>query len=355
MACVSGADDDLGLDDLSSYDEDTGGGKADDPNCTDVSYRAFIKDYMRDAAEASANPCPNGNDASYRIWAYAAAQKLKPMFTAYAAARSKRHNNLITREQAMAAGTVGEDTLDELAKLEAVKPAHAGRVGVTAWIQYLYKPGIDVATMSVGSNRIATDSRDQYSNEITSFEEPWLDFIERAQPIATAPKSWALWWTAAEPHFADATSSMSNSSPEHAVVNTAFVARLGETKPAGTFDEDGVAFQTEFTTKIGASYKSLTASATPWMGSLPLKPSGGGILSYKTWANTFSTIAAEFNSRSRNETQRELFKQVIALRPCGSGTEVDTLSQKLVTRLANAGVDPSGKPLASVAVPTACQ
>ena len=353
-ACLSGTDDDLQLDDLPSYDEDTGGGKADDPNCTDVSYRAFIKSYMRDDAPATANPCPNGNDASYRIWTYVAGQKLKPMFDAYDTARRKRHSNLVTRDQVIAAGTIDETTMEVLTKLEAVQPAHAGRIGVQAWITYLYKPALDRATMSVGTSQLSPDSRDQLSNEITSFEEPWLGFVERAQPIATAPKAWALWWTAAKLHFADATSSMSNTFADHATINAAFVARLGETKPAGAFDEDGATFQTEFTTKMGASYKSSTPSAAPWMGSLPLKPSGGGILSYKTWASTFATIAADFSSRTRGDAQRDLFKQIIALRPCGSGSEVDVLATKLETRLATAGNDPSGTPLSEVAVPTAC-
>lgn len=352
--CLSATGDDLGLDDLPSYDQDTGGGKGDDPNCTDVSYRAFIQGYLRGEATAEANPCTFGNDASYRIWAYVAGQQLKPMLDAYDATQVKRFNSQATREQVVAAGTLDASARTMLTKLEAIRPAHAGKVGVGAWVEYLYKPALDRAAQSVGANTVTPDSRDQWANEITTFEEEWLAFAERAQPSSTEPHAYTIWWSAAGPKFAKATDTLATSNAEQAAINTSFVARLGATKPAGTFDEDGATFQKEFTAKMGASYTSSTPVVAAWQGAPALKPSGGGPLSYKLWATTFSTIAVDFNARTRSDAQRDLFTRIIALRPCASGPDVDTVVQRLTTGLAAAGSDPSGTPLAQVSVPVAC-
>jgi hypothetical protein len=354
-ACLSGTGADLGLDDLPSYDQDTGGGKGDDPSCTDVAYREFIQGYMRGDQAAEANPCTFGNDASYRIWAYVAGEQLEPMFDAYGAAQTKRFNSQLGREQTAAAGTLDQATMAMLTKLEAIRPAHAGKVGVGAWVEYLYKPALDRATQPVGTNAGTPDSRDQWSNEVTTFEEEWLGFAERTQPASTEPHAYTIWWGAAGPKYTGATAAIANTLAEQAAVNTAFVARLGTTKPAGTFDEDGATFQTELTTKMAASYAAITPTPAAFQGALALKPSGGGPMSYKTWASAFASIAVEYNARTRGDAQRELFTQIIALRPCGAGPDVDTVVGHLTTGLASAGNGPDGTTtLSQLSVPTAC-
>lgn len=349
-ACVTeGAD---SLDELPIYDQDTGGGKFDDANCTDETYRTFIRGYMAGTEEATANPCVSGNDASYRIWAYLAGDTLKPMLAAYQDAKSKRFNGNASKADVIAAGTLSETAKASLAKLEAIRPANAGRVGVAAWLEYLYTPAFTAATPIVGGDQAAllTEGLDQHPFEITAFEEEWLGFAERNQPTATEGHAFTLWWNATKPTVDDLSNPFASTSEAEASTRATFLERLAATRPAGAFDEDQTTFQTEVTTKIAAEYNVLGDTAK-YAASIALKPAGGGAVSYKTWAVAFAGIAQRYTAAA-NDKQKAIFQQVIDLRPCASGPDVDTL----VTRLAVlTAVGPDGvTPMATSAVPTAC-
>lgn len=358
-ACLSSTGDDLGLDDLPAYDQDTGGGKFDDANCTDVTYREFIKGYLRGESAADTNPCVQGNDASYRIWAYVAGEQLKPTLDAYRTAIIDRFQGHGSRDAVVAAGTLPADTKAMLAKLDAVKPAHAGKVGVAAWLEYVYKPALTQATGIIGSNNqvdILTHGMDQLTNEVTTFEDEWLGFAERAQPAATEPHAFTLWWDVAGPKLTDLTGPLATTSDaRQKAVNEAFLARMKATRPAGAFDEDGATFQDKVTAKMASDY-GLSPKPAYYAPLVALRPTGGGKLAYATWAQSFAGIAQKFNTgfSAPSADQKALFQLVIDARPCGSGAEVDTIVQRLTTGLASAGNGPDGTPLAQLSVPTAC-
>jgi hypothetical protein len=349
-ACVTDGSE-IDLDALPPYDTDT---KADNSSCTDAAYRTFLQTYFAGAANAGDNPCKWGNDASYRIWAYVAGEKLAPMLEAYNAAATKRFNGQITREQAAAAGTLTPVTRATLDKLAKIRPAHAGKVGVGAWREYLYKPAFDAATRPIAVNQPLPDARDQWTNEVTAFEEEWLAFVERSQPKATEPHAFTIWWQVVESRVKDATASSASSIAEQAAVHQTFMARLAEIRPAGAFDDDAVTFQTAVTSAIAMNYASTTPMPEKWRDTIKLRPTGGGAKSFATWATAFADVAVEFNARTRTDAQRELFALLITSRPCASGPDVDTIVQRLTTGLASAGTDPSGNSLSAVAVPVAC-
>jgi len=353
-ACVTDSGDTVDLDGLPAYDQDTGAGKGDDPNCSDVSYREFLQKFVANTAPAEDNPCKWGNDASYRIWAYVAGEQVKPMLAAYSAAQQKRFQGTGTREQAIAAGTLGEQAKAMLDRIAAIQPAHAGKVGFGAWRDFLYAPAIKAATQPVGLGQPLPDARDQWSNEITAFEEDWLAYIEAHQPQVTEAHSYTIWAEVAVPLYKGAIDTLSNTLAEQATVNNAFVERLGETHPAGAFDEDGAAYQSQVTTLVAADFTAITPQPARWETAGLLAPSGGGSLSYKTWAVQFANIAQVFNTSTRTDAQRKIFQLVIDARPCASGPAVDEVVQRLVTGLAAAGNGPDGTSLSNLSKPTAC-
>ena len=350
-ACVA-QESELDLDGLPTYDSDSGAGKGDDANCTDASYRAFIVPYLRGEAAADANPCTWGNDASYRIWVYLVGEQLKPLRDRYTQAIQKRFQNQATREQVVAAGTLDDATRAKLAQLLAVKPAHAGKVGFGAWRDYAYEPALALAICGVGSQVLTSDAIDQLSRQIMPFEDEWLGFVERAQPEMTEPMSFAIWWMVVEASFRDTRSPLSTGTQEP--IDLAYVQRLVTTRPAGGFDDDGASFQSAITAGLAEAFGTTSPKLAAWREGAKMQPRGGGPRSYKAWAVPFAAIAQDFNTRTRTAEQRELFQLIIAARPCGSGPEVDELAQRLTTGLASAGNDPSGTPLATLAVPVAC-
>lgn len=354
-ACVTESVD-LNLDDLPSYDESTGAGKADDANCTDETYRTFIQAYFAGTSAADTNPCTWGNDASFRIWAFVAGQQLAPTLDAYGTSITKRFNRQASKEQVIAAGTLDEATRAALAKLEAIRPTYAGRVGFAAWRDSLYKPTFDVAIRPVGSQSLE-DGIDQRSNEVTEFENEWLAFAERSQPIATEKLAFAIWWEHIGPTVKELSGPISvAASVEERERNATLMTRIATTRPAGAFDEDALTFQAEIVAKIAGDYMFATdvSTAERWAPAATLKPIGGGPLSYKAWASTYANLAVEYNTRARNDGQRAIFELLRDARPCGSGPDVDELVTRLTTALANAGNDPAGTPLAQTIVPTAC-
>jgi hypothetical protein len=357
-ACV-GTHDDLGLDDLPPYDQDTGGGKGDDPNCTDESYRAFIPGYLRDEVKADANPCAWGNDASYRIWAYVAGEQLKPMLEAYRAASNKRASARGTRDEVIAAATLSDETKVMLQKLEQIKPAHAGKVGVAAWLEFLYKPTLEQASgivSSLDTSVIITEGVDQMKHEITPFEDEWLGFAERAQPTATEEHSFTLWWQLVGPKLSDPLGPLSTTifDAKQKAIDATYVTRLASIRPAGPFDADGQTFHADVTAKIAADY-GFSGNPDRFAGMVPMRPTGGGPLSYAAWAQPFVAVAQKYSAGTPSEVEKRSFQLIIDARPCGSGPEVDAIVQRLKTGLATAGNAPNGTPLAVVAVPTACK
>jgi hypothetical protein len=354
-ACLTSPESDLGLDRLPAYQQDTGGGdKSDDANCTDAGYRTVIQAYFRSEAAADANPCKDGNDASYRIWAYVAGQKLEPVIRAYTEAADRRFAGSMTREQTKAAGTLDAATRDTLTLLAAIRPHHAGKIGLGAWRDELYAPAIAAATRPIGDGQPVPDARDQWSFEVTSFEDEWLGWIEQAMPDVTEPQAFAIWWEVTQQLFDDATRLATNSLAEQAAASAAFLERLAATRPSGAFDEDGAAFQDKLTRQMAVAYNALSPNLAKWRSAVTLKPSGGGKLSYKAWAVSFAEIAQVFNASVPSDEKRALFSLVISVRPCASGSEVDELVQRLSTGLAAAGNVSDGTPLSQVAVPTAC-
>lgn len=354
-ACVAQGGEDLNLDGLPSYDADTGGGKGDDPNCTDASYREFIQGYFKSELNADANPCVWGNDASYRIWAYAAGEQLKPMLSAYSDAALARYDSGGTKDSVIAAGTLDDATRGKLEALEAIRPAHAGKVGAAAWIEYLYGPSLDGATSIVASGNIIelqTYGPDQYATQITPFEDEWLSFAERNQPVATEAFAYTQWWPVVQKPLESATHLPTALEPQK-TINATFVSRLAATHPAGAFDEDQTTFQTEVTAKLAASYGYFDPSE--WAAKLTLQPSGGGIASYTAWATAFGQMLGDFTGfAGPSDEDKQRMQLVIGAKPCASGPDVDALVQRLTTNLASAGNAPDGTPWTQVIVPVAC-
>lgn len=350
-ACADSADS-VNLDGLDAYDQDTGGGKGDDPNCSDASYREFIQPYMRGEATADANPCTWGNDGSYRIWAYVVGQQLKPTLDRYGAAITQRFNNAINRDQVAAAGTVDAATRKTLMSLLAIKPAHAGKVGFGAWNEYAFAPAFQLAMRPVDSKVLTPDSIDQLPRQVMSFEDEWLGYVERARPEMTEALGFTIWWQTVESSFRD--SHGTSSTGTQAPIDQTFRERLTATHPDSTFDADGEAFQTAIVAAAAADYTSPEPRVTTWNEAIKMKPRGGGPASYKAWAVSFVTIAPDFNARTHSAAQADIFSSIIAARPCASGPDVDAIVQRVTTALAAAGNDPSGTPLAQDAAPVAC-
>jgi hypothetical protein len=346
-ACASQSDP---IDDLPSYDGDTGGGKFDDPNCTDASYRAFLKDYLASKVQADASPCPNGNDASYRLWAYAVSLQLQPIDDRYFDAIQQRAHGG-SAEAVVAAGTLDPAARTMLQRLQLIKPKNAGKVGVGAWVEYLYQPALQSATIAVGS--VASGQTDQRPREVTSFEAEWLGYVEQARPNAVEAGGWAIWWSIAGDTFEDVRHDAVANDAQKAI-DQAWLGHLAAAAPVSTFDADGAAFQGAITQGASDDYTSSVPSPASWQAALLFNPKAGGILSYKTWASAFAEIAPSFNDSTHSDAQSKLLDVIVAARPCASGTDVDTLVARLRTGLASAGADGSGRSLADDAVPVAC-
>lgn len=353
-ACLSSGSDDLGLDDLSSYDQDTGGGKGDDPNCSDATYRTFVQGFMAGTAKAEENPCKWGNDASYRIWAYVAGEQLRPMFEAYGDAQSKRFHNQVTRDQVVKAGTLTMQVKDRITALATIRPAHAGKVGIGAWEEFLYKPALSVATRPVGTDQLTPEAREQWTNEVTAFEDEWLAYVEHAMPQVTEANGWAIWWQLVGATYAGANDQAANTIADQAAVNKKLVDRLAATKPAGAFDEDMTVFQSEFTAKIADDYRAGRTYTNRWYGTSAIKPTGGGLSSYRAWASTFAAVAVDYNAKAHSFEEKVLVNTIINSRPCASGPDVDMIVQRLQTGLAQAGNSPESGPFSALAKPVAC-
>jgi hypothetical protein len=332
-ACATTAPDPF--DGLSPYEADTGGGKFDDPSCTDASYRAFMKDYLADAAAADANPCKQGNDASYRIWSYALKQELRPVIDRYSDAIDARASYGDAALVAPA-GTLDDATRAAVAKLMVVKPAHAGKVGYQAWLDDLYAPAVQDATAVVGPIGIT----DQPLYQITPYENEWLTMVEAAAPAMVEGGSWEKWWGV----VGDSFDSIHNEFPVDDI-GTAWVARLAKTAPASTFDEDGAAFQAHITDDIDQDFSASVDHGALYQTALAMKPAGGGPLAFKAWASKLSDVGAVYDADQHTDLQQKAVDLIIAAKPCGAGPDVDAIAARLASLPA---------PLAAAATPTAC-
>jgi hypothetical protein len=375
LACVAATsgcavdNDPLGLDDLAPYGTGGDAGKGDDANCTDETYRAFIKPYMQQAASlgaplsdesiaqlktaAAANPCASGNDASYRIWAYAARKQLTPLIERYDEVIQNRfRSNSVTPAELETAGTLDEQTRATLAALAFAKPAHAGKVGYGEWAN-MYESALITATTGVGYQfGLVGATGNQQGREIVPFENEWLTWIEANQPIPTAPV-FAIWWSKIERDVDDMTTYFGTASEAQRAIDHTFTVRLGDVAPDTDMDADGEMFQKTVT--LRAAEETRTAAPLQFFtDALAMKPRAGGPLSYKAWATAFAELAPTFNDSPPTPTALAMMATIVAARPCASGADVDTLSTRLHTRLASAGDDGAGHPLADVVVPTAC-
>jgi hypothetical protein len=326
--------------DLPPYDADTGGGKFDDPNCSDESYRAFLRDYLDGKAEADATPCKFGNDASYRIWSYAVKQKLAPLRDAYDDATAQRQAGAISKDDVAKAGTLDDATRAALDKLRLVRPANAGKVGVKAWIDDLYAPAVQSVTMAVGP---LFGANDQNSLEVTPYEAEWFDYISAARPTPTEAGTWKLWWDAAGDTFEGLKNAEYDESA--AQLNAAWFAELAKGEPATKLDPDAAEFQTRVVQEIADDSTATHPRLDAWQQVLALQPPGGGPLAYKAWASAFRSVASLYDPDSHTDNEQAILDLLIQARPCGSGPQVDAIVKTLQS------LPPS---LYAAAQPTAC-
>ena len=365
-ACVTEAGDPLGLDGLPPYNGDGGAGKGDDPNCTDAAYRDFIKPYMATVAglgapltgdalaqvkaAAAENPCKSGNDASYIIWAYVASGQLAPTFDAYNAAIEKRSDDRnFPPVQVDQAGTLTDAQRAMLQALALVRPQHAGVHGF-AWWGTLVAPAFKVASRSVGTLAVLAKP-EQLAFQITPYEEEWLAFVESSEPTPVEP-TFAAWESFVDPLLHQLEADVSPNAAQ-AEVEHAFMTRLATTRPDTTFDADGQAFQTAFTSQFVFDYRNPYLTYDQEMVALK-PPRAGGILSYKAWATVFVDAAQRFNGSTPSADQKGTMAALVAARPCGSGPEVDALGMRLHDALVAAGDDGAGRALADDAMIDAC-
>ena len=366
-ACVTEAGDPLGLDGLPPYNGDGGAGKGDDPNCTDAAYRDFIKPYMATVAglgapltgdalaqvkaAAADNPCKSGNDASYIIWAYVASNQLAPTFDTYNAAIEKRSaDRNFPPAQVDQAGTLGDAQRATLQALALVRPQHAGRLGFAQWGNGLFAPAIKAASRTVGTLAVLAKP-EQLAFQIAPYEDEWLRFVEASEPTSVEP-TYAIWAELAGGVLhglqTDVTANAAQIELDHA-----FMTRLATTRPDTTFDADGYAFQTTFTSQFVFTTSNPYLRYDQDVRALA-PPRAGGILSYKAWATVFVEVAQMFNQHTPSADQKGTMAAFVAARPCGSGPEVDALAMRLRDALALAGDDGAGRALADDAVIDAC-
>jgi hypothetical protein len=264
-ACATDVDGDLDrLDGLAPYAGDSGStGKSDDANCTDESYRMFIKAYRQHTITADENPCTSGNDASYRIWLAVFWKEMGPFTDAYDEVIQARARGAATPEQVAAAGTMTDALRTKLAELALVKPIHAGRVAESDWA-VKYSLGLLAASTSTG-NQFAGPN-DQAADEILPFEDEWLTEIEKAQPTLVEAGAFELTWrNVGDPFETRATG-------EALDRELAFISRLANVLSTSTFDADNAMFQTRVTATLVDESTTLAFKVGSWTKAVDRHP-----------------------------------------------------------------------------------